>query len=1138
MARLTVRLLGPFEARLEGVPVTGFASNKVRALLAYLAVEAHRSHLRQVLTGLLWPDRPERAARASLRSALSNLRRVIGDRDAHPPFLHIARGAVQFNRDSDCWLDVAAFTALAETDRSTTSAISRLAESVDLYRGPFFEGFYLKDSAAFDDWCLVTRERLQRAALAALRRLAADCERRHDYELGCDYARRQVALEPWQEEAHRQLIRLLALSGQRSAALAQFEACRHTLAQELAVEPATETRALFERIRDGTELPSLPCARVHNLPAPIVPFVGRQTELSEIISLMLDPACRVMTLVGPGGSGKTRLAVETARELLTEDPPEHFRDGAYFVSLGPLRTTEDIVPATARSIGLPFHPHGTPRGQLLDYLREKDLLLILDNFEHLLDGAGLVGEIVRMAPHTKVLITSRTRLRMAGEHVYPVAGLSYPGWTSDDETAGPRGPNSGPWRSHDASQADAVALFVSSARRVHRGFELNDEGADDVVRICRLVDGMPLGILLAAAWARLLTPGEIAAQLGESLDFLAADVRDLPERQRSMRAVFDHSWILLSDDERHVMRALSVFRGTFTRDAAQEVTGASPRTLLALLETSLLDRSATARYEVHELLRQYAAEKLGSVPGASETVRDRHSAYYATALHEWGQELRGARQQAALEEIDTDVRNVVAAWDWAVERTDVERLRQASEGLCLFYERRGRYQEGESACRSATETLAAAMAECADTMSANRPPRAAGFSLLARMLGWQSQFSLGLGHLDEARDLAHRGLNVLEQPQLTSHDTRQERAFLLRQMGEIAAAHDTRESQGLLRQSLELYEALADKWGTANTLVHLGRQAQTLSDCGEARRLNERSLAIRQSLGDRLGIAESLTELRVAAEHAGQLEESERLARECLVVSRDLGSQWHIAQALHHLGSALMVRGRFADARPMLEEAVAISHGLGTRAFHAYALEILAWCKCSLGLYAQARAHEATALAAFREMDVSAGIALSLLGVGGAVLAQGNYAEALHALCDSIALFHETGQLEEEGLAHAQAAHAATALGLPARARYHLQSALRAGTRSGTWSPRVVALPGVAVLLASEGEAERAVELYALAARYPYVGNSRFWEDIAGPQMHAAAASLTPHALKAAQERGRARDLDATAAELLEEFGP
>jgi tetratricopeptide (TPR) repeat protein len=333
-----------------------------------------------------------------------------------------------------------------------------------------------------------------------------------------------------------------------------------------------------------------------------------------------------------------------------------------------------------------------------------------------------------------------------------------------------------------------------------------------------------------------------------------------------------------------------------------------------------------------------------------------------------------------------------------------------------------------------------------------------------------------------------------------------------------------------------LHEALGDDWGTADTLAALGRLARHRSECAEARPLYERSLAIRQSLGDRMGIAESLIELRDVAEHVGELEESERLGWECLALCREIGNRRGIAEALHHLACALMVRGRFDEARPMLEEAVEISRSLGTRLFRWMATGILAWCETNLGLYEAARRHNRVAIEGAEAMADDGAIAMPLLAIGELASVDGDYTEAQRTLGESLALFRRDGQREHVGLAHAHLARAALALGEMAQARQHLRQALLAGVQTGTWAPGLIALPGAALLMAQEGQAERAVEIYALASRYGYVGKSRFWEDVAGRHIAAVAANLPSDVAEGARARGRACDLDATVAELLTEL--
>src|SRR5262245_47931098 len=323
MARISVSLLGAFRVSRDGAALTSFEYDKVRALLAYLAVEAEHPQRRETLVGLFWPESADTAARRNLSQALFNLRQAIGDQTATPPYLHISREAIQFNTASDHALDVATFSALLDAcvghqhQRIDTCApcAQRLQQAVALYRGPFLEHFFLADSAAFEEWTLLRREALHRRALEALRQLAHYYEQRHEYGEAGRYAIRQLELDPWREEAHRQLMRMLALSGERSAALAQYESCRRTLAAELGVEPSAETTQLYHEIQRNelkTDPVAVEPAPVTNLPPSLTPLIGRAPEVTQLARVLADPTCRLITLVGPGGIGKTRLALQVA----------------------------------------------------------------------------------------------------------------------------------------------------------------------------------------------------------------------------------------------------------------------------------------------------------------------------------------------------------------------------------------------------------------------------------------------------------------------------------------------------------------------------------------------------------------------------------------------------------------------------------------------------------------------------------------------------------------------------------------------------------------------------------------------------------------------------------------------------------
>ena len=485
MTQLTISLLGPFQVILDDSPITDFATDKARALLVYLAVEVDRPHRREALAGLLWPDQPQRKANQNLRQALLNLRQALGDCEDEPCLL-VSRETIQFNTHCVHRLDVAAFTALSQACQAhrhtrlgtCVPCLRRMEQMADLYRGEFLSQFFLSDSSTFEEWALLKREWLRHQVVQALSHLADFCERRGELDRARQYSRRQVELEPWHEEAHRQVMRLLALDGQRSAALAQYETCRRALAQELGIEPTHETVALYEWIRAG-EVVS-PSSPAYNLPTVPTPFVGRETELVELAELIANPDCRLVTLVGPGGIGKSRLALQVAADQVGA-----FAHGVYFVPLAAVSSPELIVSALADAIGFTFHDHQDPKEQLLNYLRDskREMLLVLDNVEHLLPRSAssasqrvseveLLAELLKRAPGVVLLATSRERLALQEEWVYEVAGLTYPTSLHIPSQSGER------WETYSA-----IALFQQRAAQAQRRFSLSEE-APHVARIC------------------------------------------------------------------------------------------------------------------------------------------------------------------------------------------------------------------------------------------------------------------------------------------------------------------------------------------------------------------------------------------------------------------------------------------------------------------------------------------------------------------------------------------------------------------------------------------------------------------------------------------------------------------------------
>ena len=857
-------------------------------------------------------------------------------------------------------------------------------------------------------------------------------------------------------------------------------------------------------ITPDTPPPARPAGQRHNLPVQPIPFVGRQTELAELNRLLADPSVRLITVAGAGGMGKTRLALEAAALHL-----DRFADGVYLVPLAPVPSPDGMVAAVAEATGLDFG-QADPCRQLLDYLRAKSLLLILDNFEHVADGAPLVADILAEAPGVKIVATSRARLDLQGEHLFYLAGMELP-----ESAAAPGVRNNA-----------AIRLFIQGARRIRPGYEPDAADLEQIVRICRLVEGMPLGILLAAAWLEMLSPAEIAAEVARSYDFLETNLRDLPERQRSMRAVFEYSWNLLNEREREIFSGLSVYCCNFTRDAAQQITGATLRELMALTTKSLLYRTLDGRYEGHGMLQQYAAAKLDGLRDGGRSVRDRHAAYYLGLLSGWEDDLHGPRQQEALAAIDTESDNIRTAWIWAVEQGQVERFGPVMDSLGNYCSWRGRYTDGEAAFRLAAERLA-------------ELGEAAPVRLMPKALAWQSVFYRALGQPELDRQRGQQALTLLEGIEASGQgeDLRSEKAFAHMQVGvALARSGDHRGARRHYGQSLVLYRVVGDAEGTAESLFGLGWVAARLSQFDEARRLCEESLAICRASGDLRGIASALGLLGNLALDQGQSEDAVRFMEESVAIRRRIGDRPEIAASLTDWGRMLNYTGEFAASYDQYHEALAIYQDLGTRAQVAAVYSYLANSQSHQGNYDQARSLGQTALALARQVGEPGIMAYTLYAVGGAMLATGDPAEARRLLEEGLTLYRTTGQKASLASCMGMLGGARYRLGDLAEARPLLRDALRLAVEVKAFVPKLVTLALAARLLAEQGQIEEAAELWSLLSGYPFVAQSHWFADVAGREIVAAAETLPPDVAAAAQLLGRTRDLDSAAAEVADEL--
>jgi predicted ATPase/DNA-binding SARP family transcriptional activator/DNA-binding CsgD family transcriptional regulator len=908
---LEVFTLGKLQIRRCGLPLADFPTRKVEALLVYLACTG-RSFPREQLAELLWDDRTQAQSLTNLRSTLSRLNEQVA------PFLQITRKDVSIQPLAKVWVDsVELSTTLQSTKRPLSmSTAKRLEQALTLYQGDFLAGFYISESRGFEDWQLAERERLRVEVMEALSQLVTFSLEQGRLDAGLAHASRLLELDPLREDMHRHMMIVLAGSGQRSAALAHYDACRRILAAAFGVEPEVETTTLYHQIRSGAYVPPAASWKTtFHVPVQPTPFLGRETELAQLESYLDDSTCRLLTLIGPGGVGKTRLAYQVAASKAGD-----FASGGCIVPLSAIASSQDVLSTLARSLAFEFYGSTDQKAQLLDYLHEKSLLLVMDNCEHILNGIEVLDEILATAPGVKILATSRERLNIQGEWLFPVHGLPFP--QNESET--------------DAENYSSLQLFVQSARRGGPDFHLDD--VTDAARICQLVEGLPLAIELAASWVHQMPVAQIAAHIEHDLDFLATNLRDVPERHRSTRALFEHSWGLLSKDEQAVLRKLSVFRGSFDAQAAEHIGRASLHTLSALTEKSLVRASPSGRYDLHELLCQFAEEKLHEA-GEFAATQDRHLDYYVIWAEEANQRLRGGEQLIWYRRIETEHDNLQTALRWGTSEQRSETGLRLAVALWIFWFRRGYWREGFEwlnmgieRTQGDTQTRAYALLYAATLLLSSGSVLAESYLheglRIGQRLGLQDLVAMSYvsssfteADYEKVTELFEQALTLLRQV-----DARFDLTTVLFLYGDRARAHgDLTRAEALYQESLAIAQAVQNRVLTPTPLGNLGRLAVYREDYERAATLLQQAVALARELGSRVGIADWLVQLGTLEVYRGNYTTAEQYLEETLALYRDLGNQMGIAQVCHCLADLALHQSEYDRAAILVRKSLSMA---------------------------------------------------------------------------------------------------------------------------------------------------------------------------------------------------------------------
>lgn len=1027
---LKINLLGAPQLLRNDTPIAGFITRKAEALFFYLVV-TQRTHMRDALATLFWADDDQQRARKNLRDIISNLRELLGD------YLLITRSTIAFDNSRPYWLDIEQFQSYLQ-QATPAFAIGETLRAIDLYYGEFLEGFHVRGAPNFEEWMLFEREHLHKAYIQGQYTLATCYLDIQDYHAAVLVTQRLLAIEPWQERAHRQLMIGLAGSGRINEALAQYATCCRVLTDELGLEPMAETTALYQQIRSGaydkvtsdrvtsdkvttdhpvTQSPghsyraNLATHAAHNLPRQLTPFFGRTVEIAAVCAKLQKPDCFWLTLTGVGGVGKTRLAQKIGETLLP-----YFRDGVWFVSLldiAPGKTLEEqLITAIGKALQLPFTGAESLKPQLLAYLRDRQLLLILDNFEHLnsdewLDppnaqlsdqplplrsAADTVYHLLQATRQLKVLITSRHRLNYQAEHLFTLDGLPLPEAEEVDAL------RAGQLALTALLQYDSLALFAQRAAQSSSSFAITEENVAAIVQICRLLEGLPLGIELAATLSQRYSCAQIAHLLENHYAILATTFHDLPARHRSIEATLAYSWQLLGPDDALILAQCALFRDSFTLAAAAAITGATPAQLQRLEDHLLLHPMGGKRYTMHRLMRQYALQQLQTTPTVEQTVRERHCRYYAQFLKGIieGQALLDAQ---AFNTVQEEMGNIYSSWEWAVAEGRFAILHQLLPPLTRIWTLAGSHREIAAILFQAVIVLKERfVAQLAGTAEAQQ--------LLAQLLLEQAYFYTTTARIEEAKTVVEEALRLAR-----ALDDRTLTTMAYQRLGDAAWAQgEYQQHRMAYEQALALAKTIERPQSEVQSFSNLGMNHDMRGEYSHAIHYYQAALVLTRAHGDRPTENVIYNNLGVSSALLGDYTEALRYYQETLQISRQLGDQEGSGFANLNLGLLHNSLGGWQQARYYGERALKIFRMIDNHRLEARTLAQLGITLHQTGETAQAASYAQQALQIARNGGYQAVQAEALTVWGQLLLDRQQPAKAAMLLREAYTLWQSLGR--------------------------------------------------------------------------------------------------------------------------------
>jgi predicted ATPase/DNA-binding SARP family transcriptional activator len=920
VSELIFSLLGRLQIEHRRLGAISVTNRKAIGLLAYLLIESNHAHSRDFLLGLLWPDLPTPAAQNNLRVTWAQLQKALGTRasDTRPHFIG-DRLTLRFNPLSDHELDVARFRTLITACRfhlhldqsDCAECAARLTQALELVRGEFLDEFSLGDCVQFDEWLLIQREHIHMQVMSALEQLATFHERAGQLAEAERCIRRLLEYDPLRESAYRQLMRVLARADQRSAALDAYETSRRLLATELGVAPAIETVTLAEQIR--ALAPFVEQATHTSLPPVLTRFFGRQQESARLVDLLSRRTVRLVTLAGPGGVGKTRLAVEAARHL-----GRVFANDICLVELAGVIDGRSVDDAVAAALRLPTNGRSSAEA-VVEYLRDKTVLLVLDNCEHVAKAcARLVQMLCREAAGLTVLATSRIPLHLAEEHVVRLEPFATPVISSADQLTVAN------WLSFDAIQ-----LFTNRAAQSLLQFTLTDTNVLAVARICQQLDGIPLAIEIAAAQTRALPVEAIAERLGHRFAWQNRRAPESMPRQRTLHTLIDWSYGLLSTQARAVLRRLAVFVGGWTLEAAEAVSVPGEpcvEVLAELVDHSLVVFGADSerrRYSMHETIRQFAQEQLRGTEQEADAL-ERHARYYAQLVSQAAETQAGPPFAERLRTVQDDHANLRQAFEWLLAHDREQALALVAQlGTQLnFWELGGFFQEGRRWLQRALE----------DTEGLDSLQRGHALLAAAGLSSAICDFEYGLQCARQAQALFQQIGD-----QRGEIDARLKYCDLADLAGEAANLHTQVE------EVLRMAERISYSAGIAKATLFLGTIISNLrSESRTALRYLLPGVALLREQQNPFELASALVWLGVTLLEVDEYAAARHAFEEARDIYRSLGYRRGVALATHNLGETAHRMGEYATARALLCESLRVRYQLGLPRGYTYSYEQLA----------------------------------------------------------------------------------------------------------------------------------------------------------------------------------------------------